>query len=432
MYDFDEGVHRGKGDEYIVVRVNIMLLVLGPLFDEKMGVHAYSIFSQKNNLLLNPILLGTGQLDGAGRNPGLEIIQSIGLETLTDNKELFVPVTNISIFADIEQQCQAPHNRIVLLLDNSIKPTEEYIARLKELKSKNYKLAIRKLAVSEFENYREILKLMDFVLLNSKKIAIDKAKIYFGTLYPNIKLCAGNIDTMEQFEKLRESGGYDLYEGRFYRVAIAKGNTDVAPLKINYIELLNMVNNENFELTKAADIIGRDTALTISMLKMVNKMAVNSGITSIRHAAAMLGQRELKKWINTAVVNELYSDKPNEITRLSLLRAKFAENLAPVFELAIKKEELFLMGLFSVLDVILEMPMEKALEMVTVSKDIRNVLLYNKGPLAKVYEFLIPYEAANWSEVSRQMIIHNMDEDVVYQAYLDCLAWYRDLTSADK
>lgn len=406
-----------------------MLLVLGPLFDENMAVHAYSIFSQKNNMLLNPILLGTGKLDGAGRNPGLEIIQSIGVETLSDNKEIFVPVTNISIFADIEQQCHAPHNRIVLLMDNSIKPTEEYITRLKELKSKNYKLAIRKLAVSDFEAYREILKLMDFVLLNSKKIAIDKAKIYFSSLYPNLKLCALNIDTMEQFDKLRESGGYELYEGRFYRVAITKGDTEVAPLKINYIELLNMVNNENFELTKAADIIGRDTALTISLLKMVNKMAMNSDITSIRHAAAMLGQRELKKWINTAVVNELYSDKPNEITRLSLLRAKFAENLASAFELAIKKEELFLMGLFSVLDVILEMPMEKALELVTVSKDIREALLHEKGPLAKVYQFMLPYEAANWSEVSRQMIVNNIDEDVIYKAYTDCLAWYRDLTA---
>ena len=110
-------------------------------------------------------------------------------------------------------------------------------------------------------------------------------------------------------------------------------------------------------MTKAADIIGRDTALVISLLKMVNRIAVNSEITSIRHAAAMLGQRELKKWINTAVANKLYADKPNEITRLSLLRAKFAENLASSFGLAAQGSELFLMGLFSVLDVILEKPM---------------------------------------------------------------------------
>lgn len=408
-----------------------MLLVLVPLFDENMAVRAYSIFSQKNNLLLNPILLGTAQLDGAARNPGLEIIQTIGIETLSDNKEIFVPVTNISIFADIENQCDAPHDLIVLLLDNTFPPTEMYINRLKELKEKGYKLAIRKLAVADFENYREFMKLMDYVLLNNRKIAIDKAKIYFGKLYPNIKLCAGNIENMEIFEKLKESGGYQLYEGSFYCVALTKGKTEVSPLKINYIELLNMVNNDNFELTEAADIIGRDTALTISLLKMVNKMAINSGITTIRHAAAMLGQKELKKWINTAVVNELYSDKPNEITRLSLLRAKFAENLAPSFGLAMKKEELFLMGLFSVLDVILEKPMKEALQMVTVANEIKEALLEDKGPLAVVLDFLMPYEAANWAEVSRQMIIHNIEEEVVSKAYMDCLAWYRDLTSGN-
>ena len=72
-------------------------------------------------------------------------------------------------------------------------------------------------------------------------------------------------------------------------------------------------------------------------------MTVNSEITSIRHAAAMLGQKELKKWINTAVTSELCADKPNEVTRLSLLRAKFAENLAPAFEMAGHSSELFLM-----------------------------------------------------------------------------------------
>jgi len=407
-----------------------MLMVLVPLFDENMAVKAYSIFAQKNNLLLNPILQGTGMLDGAARIPGLEIISNMGIGTLSDNKEVFVPISNISVFADIENQCAAPRSRIVLLIDNTIPPVEMYIKRLKELKAMGYKLAIRKLAVVEFESYREILKLVDYVLLNSRKIAIDKAKVYFGTLYPHIKLCAGNIADMDSFEELKQIGGYEYYEGDFYRVAITKGEHDVTPIKVNYIELLNMVNNDNFELTKAADIVARDIALTISLLKMVNRMAVNSEITSIRHAAAMLGQKELKKWINTAVVNALYSDKPSEITRLSLLRAKFAENMAGAFGLAVKKDELFLMGLFSVLDVILEKPMEEALEIIKVSKEIKDALIRGKGKLAQVYEFMLPYEAANWSEVSRQMIIHDIDEEVVSKAYMDSLKWYRELTMA--
>lgn len=91
---------------------------------------------------------------------------------------------------------------------------------------------------------------------------------------------------------------------------VTKGEAKVSPLKVNYIELLNIVNEPDFDLTKAADVIGRDTALVISLLKMVNHMTVNSEITSIRHAAAMLGQKELKKWINTAVTSQLCADRP--------------------------------------------------------------------------------------------------------------------------
>lgn len=378
-------------------------------------------------MFLNPILQGTGSYDGATQIPGLEVIESMGIETLSADKEVFVPINHVSIFTDIDSQCSAPHESIVLLIDNSIKPEPMYVDRIRELKEEGYKFAIRKLAVPQFEPYREILLLIDYVLLDHKKIDITKAKIYFSNIYPNVKLCAGNIQTQEIFDTLKEDGGYELYEGEFYRVPVTKGETEVTPLKINYIELLNTVNGEDFELTRAADIIGRDTALVISLLKMVNRMAVNSEITSIRHAAAMLGQRELKKWINTAVANKLYADKPNEITRLSLLRAKFAENLAPAFSLAAQAPELFLMGLFSVLDLILSKPMEEALKMVQVSKEIREALVENKGKFAPIMSFITQYECANWQEISRLMILQEIDMEQVNEAYLSSLTWYRNL-----
>lgn len=404
-----------------------MLVTLIPLFDENMNVNAYSIFTQKKNYFLNPSLLGTGFHDGAAYVDGLEVIQSMGVETLSEDKEVFVPVGNISIFSDINSQCDAPHERIVLLIDNTVKPEEAYIRRLKELKADGYKLAMRKLEVAQFEAYREILLLTDYIFLNHKKIDISKAKIYFGKIYPNIKLCAGNIDTMEIFEQLKEDGGYQFYEGKFFRIPINKGEHEVSPLKVNYIELLNMLNAPELELTEAADVIGRDTALVISLLKMVNRMSINSKITSIRHAAAMLGEKELRKWLTTAVTGELYTDKPNEVTRLSLLRAKFAENLAPAFSMAIKSSELFLMGLFSVLDVILEMPMEEALEIVKVSPAISDALVHGKGDLALILDFMRQYENAEWQEVSRLMVLHNIEIKQVYDAYVGSLTWYRDI-----
>ncbi len=404
-----------------------MLATLIPLFDENMSVKAYSLFTQKANYLMNPIFLGTGLNDGAGHITGLEIINSIGIESLTSDSDIFVPVTNVSLFSAIDEQCDAPHNRIVILLDRNVKPEDMYVNRIRELKAMGYKFAIRKLAVPDFEPYRSILSLMDYILLDHKKIVIDKAKIYFTKVYPDIKLIAGNIDSQESFDALKEQGGYQFYEGEFYRVPITKGSTEVAPVKINYIELLNTVNGDDFDLTKAADIIGRDTALVISLLEMVNHMAINSEITSIRHAAAMLGQRELKKWITTAVTKQLCDDKPSEVARVSLLRAKFAENLAPIFEQAGQSQELFMMGLFSVLDVILGKTMAEALEMLKVSKGISKALIDREGPYAEIYNFILQYESANWSEIDRVMLLKDMDAGAVYDAYIDTLKWYRTL-----
>lgn len=405
-----------------------MLATLIPLFDDALQVSAYSLFAQKENNLLNPSLLGTGSNDAGGQIIGFDIINTVGIENVSSGKNIFVPINNMSIFSSIEEDCKADPKSIILLMDRSILPEEMYVERIKALKSAGFQLAIRKLDVPDFEPYREVISLVDFIILDHKKIAnIDAAKVYFGKVYPNVKLVAGNIEEMEMFDTLVEKGGYQYYEGEFYRMPVSKGDNEVSPLKVNYIELLNLVNAPDFELTKAADIIGRDTALVIDLLKMVNRMAVNSEITSIRHAAAMLGQRELKKWINTAVTHQLCSDRPSEVMRLSLIRAKFIENLAPVFEQAAKTNELFLTGLFSVIDLILNKPMAEALKLIYLPKDVETALVKKEGDLYEALNFVTEYEKANWQEVSRLMILKKLDMNAVYEAYLDALAWYSKL-----
>lgn len=404
-----------------------MLATLIPFFNKDMKLSAYSLFSQKQNYLLNPASQGFGRNDGAGSVNGLEVIQGMGIDTLSPGTDVFVPVGNIAVFSNIDEQCGMQKKQLVLLFDSSVTNEEMYIKRLTELKQTGYKLAAIKIPITEFEHRREFLQLMDFIILDSKKIDVKKAKIYFHQVYPNVKICVGNIDTQEKFDEYKDDESFVMFEGEFYRIPVTKGEAEVSPLKANYLELLKMVNAEDFELTAAADVIGRDTALVLKLLKMVNHMSVNSGITTIRHAAAMLGQKELKIWINTAVTNELCSDKPNEITRLSLLRAKFAELLAPQFGLGEKAPELFLMGLFSVLDLISNLPMDEALAKINVSKEISDALVSNTGVLAPILDFMQQYESASWQEVSRQMIMANLDMEKVYQAYTQSLCWYREV-----
>ena len=404
-----------------------MLATLIPLFDRNMAVCAYSLFAQKENYLLNPSMLGTGALDGAGHILGLEVIESLGAGTLAKNQEVFVEVSHVSIFSAIEDDCSMPHDKVVLLFDTAVTAEKTYIKRLQQLKFLGYKLAMRKLPIERFAEYGPVLQLLDYIMLDYKKIDMKAAQNFFNKVYPDIRLIASNVDSKEDYEELSESDAYSLYEGDFYRLPVTKGVQKVAPLKVNYLELLKLVNNPDFELTQVADVVGRDTALVIELLKVVNRMTVNSEITSIRHAAAMLGQKELKKWINIVVSHELCSDRPNEITRLSLLRAKFAENLAPIYDLAGLSSELFLMGLFSVLDIILDKPIKEALSMVNISKSISEAIIDRKGQFFGILEFIELYELADWKEISRILVVTDKDEADVYNAYVDALAWYRDL-----
>ena len=380
---------------------------------------------------MNPSLLGSRQFDGAAYVDGLELIQELGTTTLSGGKPIFVSLNNISIFSSLESECKNTNHAPILLIDQTFPPVSMYTDRIRELREFGYHFAIRNLPVHCYEDYAPILSQMDYILIDCQKIAV-KASFYFRKLYPDICICASNIPDMETFGKLSPAETISLFEGTFFRMPVTRGEHKVSPLKINYISLLNLIEEDDFDLTKAADIISQDTALIISLLRLANTRSFNSEITSVRVAVSMLGQKDLTRWIQTTVIEKLCSDKPNELMRLSLLRAKFAENLAPVFGMAMRSQELFLTGLFSILDIILDCSMEEALSMVRVSGKIRTALLEHTGSLAEVLHFIVKYESAEWQEVSRQLVLKNIEIPDVSHAWVSSLQWYAKLIAMNE
>ena len=409
-----------------------MMLTLIPFFDRNMSVSAYSLFTRKNNFLMNPSLLGSRQFDGAAYVDGLELIQELGTTTLSGGKPIFVSLNNISIFSSLESECKNTNHAPILLIDQTFPPVSMYTDRIRELREFGYHFAIRNLPVHCYEDYAPILSQMDYILIDCQKIDAVKASFYFRKLYPDICICASNIPDTETFGKLSPAETISLFEGTFFRMPVTRGEHKVSPLKINYISLLNLIEEDDFDLTKAADIISQDTALIISLLRLANTRSFNSEITSVRVAVSMLGQKDLTRWIQTTVIEKLCSDKPNELMRLSLLRAKFAENLAPVFGMAMRSQELFLTGLSSILDIILDCSMEEALSMVRVSGKIRTALLEHTGSLAEVLHFIVKYESAEWQEVSRQLVLKNIEIPDVSHAWVSSLQWYAKLIAMNE
>lgn len=404
-----------------------MLATLVPFYDKDRKVTAYSLLTQRNNFLLNPQYLGTGRNDGAGEILGLEVIHAMGINTISSHAKIMMRITEFNLYTDISEKClEIPHERIILLLNGKDITEAKDLDRIIELKKQGFLLALRKLHFLDYKKNLKLLGLMNYFLFDAEAGNMAELCKDIHREFPQTSICAYNVNTLEMFEKLKEEGYVSYFEGSFHRVPCFDCK-DLMPIKTTLIELLNEVNNSKFDLNKSAKIISKDAALTIELIKTVNHMTMNHGISTINHAAAMLGQNEFIRWINTVVAKKLCSDRPSEIMRVCLLRAKFMEQLATLFHMEQLSDEFYLAGLFSVMDVILDIPEEEVFHVFHISDNIKNALLKYDGPIALAYELMEKYEDADWQGVSRILLLNQINDSDLYKAYLNVLNWYNKI-----
>ena len=405
-----------------------LLIVPKPLFSSTMEVEGYLMAAQYGNAILESAK--SNPLDRAMDSPFIDFMNAVGLDALTQSKPVFIPITQIQLMTELNRDIKEEPGKIVFLLDDRIMPDEMTIDRLKHYTSIGFKFAVY--FTGNVEVIKPFSSYIDYVFLKLPMKELIDRSVEAKNAFPNTTIVATNIEEKPIFDQvvLSAKAKIKLFDGAFYKIHIpssAKQNA-LSPLKTNYLQLLNIVNQDDFDFQTFTRTIRQDTALAIQFMKLVNTASkVRTDVKNLNQAAAMLGQKEIKKWVSTAVSNALCVDSPSEITRLSLIRAKFCENLARHFEMAISAENLFLMGLFSVLDVVLDIPIEDAFKMVFVPPAILNALVKQQGEFYYVLYFVQQYEYGHWKEISRVALVRNISIDQIHFAYKDALLWYSDL-----
>ncbi|GHU50355.1 hypothetical protein FACS1894127_5420 [Clostridia bacterium] len=405
-----------------------ILIIPIPLFDENVAVKAYLLKNRRGNEFLDGT--GNASLDKAMVSPPLEMLNIVGLEALTMGKSIFVPVTRFMLLSRLEIQSNQPAEKLVFLIDGSeIENAGNYADNMARLKNLGYSFAIQN--IKNLKSVEPLLAHCSFVFWDARVFGERERELqtYFSNTYNRLANVYANIESLEQFEEISATRR-GLFEGDFYRLPVSKGmKEEVEPLHVNLINLLNTVQEENFDFDEISGIIEHDPALAVSLLRVVNSVhfSFKEKVKSINQAVVLLGQKEVTKWITTAVTRQLGANKPGELTRLALVRARFAEEVAVLFGLEDFSQSIFLMGLFSALDAMLDLPMEDALKQVRVSDDIYNTLVNRNGPYNPVYQFILDYESANWTNVSRMMIVRDVHTAEVYKAYLGAMLWYNKL-----
>ena len=398
-----------------------------PFFDSNISVEAYRLNFRSGEKLLG-MMDSTMKVSDAVLTPGLDLVKTLGVEPIAGDRPLFIDINEYHLLMrEVPLTLSSSANMLVCVLPNNILPDDAVLSRCKELKELGFGLAVDGFLEGHTNN--RLFEMVDTIIVDITDLKTDKRFINaMANLSRLKKVVLTNIPDMETFEQLNSLTN-TLYSGDFYNQPITKGVSKISPIKINALTLLRRINEEDFDLSDIADTIERDPSLSISLLRFINT-AMPRKIKSIRNAVAILGQKEVKRWATAAVSIQLAADRPNEISKLSLMRARFAENLAGSFEMGIHSSSLFLMGLFSLLDVIIEKPMKVAVKEVALDESVREALVDKAGELYKVLEFIYAYERADWDDVAIIMVRNNLDLDEINKAFVESLVWYKSLLDA--
>ncbi|PIY20778.1 MAG: diguanylate phosphodiesterase, partial [Deltaproteobacteria bacterium CG_4_10_14_3_um_filter_60_8] len=181
----------------------------------------------------------------------------------------------------------------------------------------------------------------------------------------------------------------------------------------------------DIDLQQLDDIIRHDVSLTFKLLKYINSpfFGLQSVVTSIQHAMVVLGEKELRKWACLIALGRLGEDKPAELVVNTLIRARFCESLAPLAGLPTRSQDLFLMGIFSNVHVIVGRPLEEILETIPIAEEVKAALFGRHNRFREILELVVAYEKGNWPLVTELVIRNHLPEDQIPVLYLQAVEW---------
>ncbi len=396
-----------------------------PVFKRDMTVPFYNFCCDTARSALYSGSASSG-LDGALGSVAVDILNEVGFEPFTGGNPLFVAFDQFSILYPLTIDVSFDKAKIIITISPSIPATQSYIEVIWKLKSEGFTFAFDDF--NDDPEYDAFHKIMDYIFIDVGVTDYKTLLTQCQSKYPEAQVIAKNVTTRAIFDQLIQAP-FHYFQGPFYNRPITIKRRHIEPLKINAIQLLNIVNNDDFAMDEVSRIVSQDTALSVSLLKLANSPALGmrQRVSSVKHAVVVLGQREFRKWATTIVTREMSYDKPNELVRLSLIRAKFAENLASQMGLTLQASNLFLTGLFSIIDIVLDTTMEEALKVLNATTPIRNALLGKRGPFSPVIDLIYAYEHADWFTVFRIITTHDVSVEFLNNAFMDALRWYKIL-----
>ncbi len=388
-----------------------------PIFKRNKRVYAYELLFRDSLTNIFPDIEG----DSATSKVLFDSFLTIGIEKITGRKKAFINFTEDMLIE------KAPlifsKDKIVVEILEDVEPGLEVVNACRDITRDGYMLAM-----DDF-NYKPELEPLISI---SNLIKIDFRSTPYKEIQENVKrlsrydvhLLAEKIETYEEFSEALEMG-FKYFQGYFFcKPEIIKGK-DISASDLNILNVMVEANKEEIDFQILERLIGRDVAISYKLLRYINSAYFKRvrKISSIKQAIALLGERRIRRFLSIIAMADLSHEKPNELFRRSVIRARLCEMIGEVASCPVPSSELFVVGLFSLIDAILDDSMENIMKRLPLSREIKDVLLYNSGELKKYLTLAISYETGNWERMPETAAAVGINEEKLPTCYLDSIKW---------
>jgi len=356
-------------------------------------------------------------------------ILGFGLDRVTGGTRAFINFSR-EMLTDRQYELLDPTAVMVELLED-VEPDEGTIAACRDLKAAGYRLALDDFVYRE--EAEPLLHGADVVKLDVLDVSLADLAETVARLRPfGVRLLAERVETREVYDACLALG-FELFQGYFFSRPEILSRREVSLEQANAIRLMNLLRDTRATDGEVEEAFRTDPLLTYKLLRIVNSAAVGGrGVQSIGHAVRMVGRGTVYRWLALLFVSSV-SDGTG-VTDERVLSAVQRARLCEVIGEAGGRQEtagpLFMVGLFSMLDVLLGAPLEELLSRIDLLPDVRDALLRGEGPYAAALELARAYEAGRWDEVPDRAAAAGVSPLAVPDLYLQALGWARERVSA--
>jgi len=395
-----------------------------PIFDRQKVVHAYELLFRSGFENYYNALDG----DKATEDVIANSFFVIGFDQLTDGRRAFINFTRNLLTKRVADLL--PKEAVTVEILEDVEPDDEMVDICRNLKNSGYVVAMDDFVSKDVGN--PLVEYADIVKVDFMGTEPAERKALCETLSRRgVSPLAEKVETEEEFLQAVE-WGYEYFQGYFFSKPVIKSGKRLAGNKLTYLQVLYEVNQPGISYDELEKLIKQDLSLTYQLLRFMNSawFGFRCEIKSIRHALVLLGPKEIKKWFSLIALTNMATDKPEELILRAVARGKTAEGLAPLIGMKEHRSELFLLGMFSLIDAVTDTPMNEIMEKLPLDQQVKNALLGKEGVFKTVYDAILSYERGEWDPFAECAEKLHLEESAMPGLVVESQRWASQAFSA--